>query len=484
MKSGFGRKLFRLFLLFSLIPSAALAIFGYYLTTESTAFQTSTTAGGTTELDSYYKTFVVSRIETGLNAFIQRTLPLRTDLDFLFTLDDTVMTTHVGDSLLTSVGSADLCTRIFENHSGMLETPYGVLQYHCRVSATSELICGGYLHDREYSQMLEQIQREQAGKSSSKELRSRYLYFLALLFLLVGCVTVVVAWVFSSRLAGSLSRPLIRLSSASEEIAEGKFGRKVEPAGVGEIHTLINSFNRMSERLEFTTTRLAQTERVAAWRSVARRFAHELKNPLQPIMISLHRLEKLLKDSDHYSQAAEPLRAATEELRHLVDLADRFSHLAKLPPPKLKTVDLTDLLQSIAALYRDRMDSYRFDVELPDHAVTAKLDVTYFREALHNLLQNAADASSQGDLIRLVLIASENQIDIIVEDHGAGMSPETVSSARIPYFTTKNKGKGLGLAIVEKVVTESGGRLTIDSKEGVGTKITITLQREDESDAE
>ncbi len=244
MKSGFGRKLFRLFLLFSLVPSAVLALLGYYLTTESTAFQTSTTAGGTTELDSYYKTFVVSRIEAGINAFILGAAPLRTDLDFLFTLDDTVMTTHVGDSLLASVGSNDLRTRIFENHSSMLETPYGVLQYHCSISATSELICGGYLHDREYSQMLEQIQREQAERSSSKELRSRYLYFLALLFLLVGCVTVVVAWVFSSRLAGSLSRPLIRLSNASEEIAEGKFGRKIEPAGVGEIRTLIHSFNR------------------------------------------------------------------------------------------------------------------------------------------------------------------------------------------------------------------------------------------------
>ena len=202
MKSAFGRKLFRLFLLFSIVPSAALALFGYYLTTESTAFQTSPVAGGITELDSYYKTFVVSKIETAIGAFIQGASPLQVDLDFLFKLDDTVMTTHAGDSLLASVGSKDLRTRIFQNHSGMLDTPYGVIQYHCRVSATSELICGGYLHDREYSQMLEQIQREQAGKSSRKELRSRYLYFLALLFLLVGCVTVVVAWVFSSRLAG------------------------------------------------------------------------------------------------------------------------------------------------------------------------------------------------------------------------------------------------------------------------------------------
>ncbi|MCK4372806.1 MAG: hypothetical protein KAW61_06640, partial [candidate division Zixibacteria bacterium] len=170
MKSGFGRKLFRLFLLFSLIPSAALALLGYYLTTESTAFQTSTAAGGTTELDSYYKTFVASRIETAIGAFIQGASPLQVDLDFLFTLYDSVMTTHVGDSLLASVGSKNLRSRIFQNHSGMLETPYGVLQYHCRVSATSELICGGYLHDREYSQMLEQIQREQAERSSSKEL--------------------------------------------------------------------------------------------------------------------------------------------------------------------------------------------------------------------------------------------------------------------------------------------------------------------------
>jgi len=483
MESGFGRKLFRLFLLFSLVPSAALALLGYYLTSETTTLQPTSSSIDITDLDDYFRVFWASRIDTAVNAYLEGRSPTASDLDFLMTFDDTIPTLLLGGGLVDTVDLDEIRKRVREQLDGMLETSGGVLQYHCRSAATNLLVCGGYLHDRSYAQLLQRMHTVQAGRSTSEDIRSRYLYFLAVLFALVGLVTVVVAYQFSSRLARSLSRPLARLSLASQEIAEGKFGRQVEPDGVGEVRDLIQSFNLMSERLEFTTTRLAQTERVAAWRSVAQRFAHELKNPLQPIMISLHRLEKMLRDSSHYSEAAEPLRAATEELKHLVNLADRFSQLAKLPAPRPETVDLKELLSSIATLYCDLMDRYRFEVELPDQSVTATLDVTYFREALHNLLQNAADASVEGGLVRLALVESDDRIDIIVEDQGAGMSPETIRAARMPYFTTKEKGKGLGLAIVEKVVTESGGRLFIESREGSGTKITITLRREKESHA-
>ena len=120
---------------------------------------------------------------------------------------------------------------------------------------------------------------------------------------------------------------------------------------------------------------------------------------------------------------------------------------------------------------------------LPDHPVETRLDPTYFREALHNLLQNAADASSENDRICLTLLTHDNEIDVVVEDFGVGMSEDTITSSRLPGFTTKAKGKGLGLAVVEKVVTEINGRLSINSQEGRGTKITITLGLEKDADA-
>ena len=482
MDTSFGKKLFRLFLMFSLLPSAVLALFGYYLTTETAIMQTPEVSLQSTHIASYYKTYLYGRIDSSLINYSTGLSPKLVGLDFLILRSSGIDTVLFGDSLVPSV-TDDLWTHVRKRGHGMFESENGLLQYKCRFLSDSELVCGGFFHQPDFARIMHTLQKEQASLSSSKDIRSRYLFFLAILFLLVGAVTLVVAYLFSARMARSLSRPLIRLSVASKEIAQGRFGQTVPPAGVGEIRTLIDNFNRMSRRLEFTTNRLAQSERVAAWRSVARQFAHELKNPLQPIMISLHRLETMLSGSKQHAEAAEPLRAATEELKHLVELADRFAQLAKLPAPNLETVDLTALLETIATLYRDRMDKFQFAVDLPNQPVAARLDPTYFREALHNLLQNAADASSENDRICLTLRTHDDEIDVVVEDFGAGMSEDAVTASRLPGFTTKAKGKGLGLAVVEKVVTEIGGRLSIDSQPGRGTRITITLRQEADADA-
>lgn len=482
MDTSFGKKLFRLFLMFSLLPSAVLALFGYYLTTETAVMQTPEASLESTDVAGYYKNYLHDTIDSALQRYFSGMSPETVGLDFLILESGSAYTVLEGDSLVASV-AGDLMTFARKRWRGMFEGEYGVLQFNCMAPSDSELVCGGLLHQPHYARIMHTLQNEQADRSASKDLRSRYLFFLAILFLMVGAVTLVVAWIFSARLARSLSRPLTRLSVASKEIAQGRFGQTVPLAGVGEIRTLIDNFNRMSRRLEFTTNRLAQSERVAAWRSVAQRFAHELKNPLQPIMISLHRLQTMLSGSEQHAQAAEPLRAATEELKHLVELADRFSQLAKLPAPNLEMVDLTALLKTIATLYRDRMDRFAFEVDLPKQPVTVRLDPTYFREALHNLLQNAADASSENDRICLTLRTHEDEIDIVIEDFGAGMSDDTVTASRLPGFTTKLKGKGLGLAVVEKVVTEIGGRLSIDSQQGRGTRMTITLRQEMDADA-
>ncbi|MDH4035598.1 MAG: ATP-binding protein, partial [candidate division Zixibacteria bacterium] len=430
----------------------------------------------------YYKMFLYARIDSALINYSADLSPNLVGLDFLVFRSASADTVLWGDSLVQAV-TDDLWTHAGKKGYGMFESEHGLLQYKCRLLGESTQVCGGFFHLPDFARVMGTMQREQAGRSAGKDLRPRYLLFLASLFLLVGAVTLVVAYIFSARLARSLSRPLTQLSVASKEIAQGRFGQTVPPAGVGEIRSLIDNFNRMSRRLEFTTNRLAQSERVAAWRSVARRFAHELKNPLQPIMISLHRLHTMLADSEQHTEAAEPLRAASEELKHLVELADRFAQLAKLPEPTLEMVDLTELLESIATLYRDRMEKYQFEVDLQDRPVTARIDPTYFREALHNLLQNAADASSENGRIRLALCLRRDEIDIAVEDFGSGMSEEIVTASRLPGFTTKTKGKGLGLAVVEKVVTEIGGRLSIDSQQGRGTRITITLRQETDTDA-
>ncbi len=233
----------------------------------------------------------------------------------------------------------------------------------------------------------------------------------------------------------------------------------------------------MTQRLETTTRRLTQSERVAAWRHVARRFAHELKNPLQPILISLYRIEQSLNESGHSEKLREALQAAAGEIKHLTALADRFSQLATLPPPRLELLDIGRTLKSLTELYSEQMASYVFEVRLPAQTVQAWADETYLRAALHNVLQNAMDASTPGGRIVLHLETDNDTVNILVRDFGKGMTPQEVAAAPMPYFTTKNKGSGLGLAIVEKVMTEMGGQMGIESEPGHGTTIRLSLSR-------
>jgi nitrogen fixation/metabolism regulation signal transduction histidine kinase len=231
----------------------------------------------------------------------------------------------------------------------------------------------------------------------------------------------------------------------------------------------------MAEQLDQMTARLSQTERVAAWRQVARQFAHELKNPLQPILVSLYRLEKQLAGSALWEQVNRPLRAAREEVQHLTLLAERFSSLAKLPPPTITPVELNSLVVSTVELYRDELRQFDFRVELPGENVTVNTDAGYLREALHNLLQNAIDACPPGAGITVTVEIGRGGPSLSVADTGVGMDASTLSSARLPYFTTKAKGNGLGLAIVERSMAELGGRLSVESEKGKGTRVTIIL---------
>lgn len=230
----------------------------------------------------------------------------------------------------------------------------------------------------------------------------------------------------------------------------------------------------MARQLDQATTRLAQTERVAAWRQVARRFAHELKNPLQPLLVSLYRIEKQLADSPALSDIHEPLKAASEEIRHLTGLADRFSHLAKLPAPALEDLDLADLARSIVSLYQQQCVGRQLVLSAPA-SLRWRTDGTYLREALHNLLQNAIDATGEGGRIELSVTTDAERASITVRDDGAGMDANTLAQARLPYFTTKEAGTGLGLAIVEKSINELGGQVLVESRPGHGTTVTISL---------
>ncbi|HOP08106.1 MAG TPA: ATP-binding protein [candidate division Zixibacteria bacterium] len=474
MKSAFGSRLFRLFLLFSIIPSVLIALLGYYIASETTDLLSSDKSGEHRQVRLLHQrlNMVLENVilEAGDHAV---NLPLAADFLYI----ESTTTTQPG-TLYSLVANDDLSSfckgHARDNEVGLLRLDTLTIQYVARTLGEKRYLAG-FLHSADYMQKLQES--EHGSVNQSGEIKSYYTLFIGLLLLAVLAITSLLAWFFSRRMAGGLARPIAELDIAAGRITNGQFGEQLSVDAEGELATLVESFNRMSARLQETTQRLAQTERVAAWRTVARRFAHELKNPLQPILISLHRIQKLSAESDLNAQLSEPLRAASEEVSHLQQLADRFSQLAKMPDPKPTACNLNQLVTSMAELYRDQMTDRDFRVTCTASSLPVNLDETYFREVIHNLLRNALDATGISDLIEISAADKGDTIHLCVRDSGRGMNPETVESARLPYFSTKQQGHGLGLAIVEKIVTDAGGTLTIQSEPDLGTQITISLPR-------
>jgi nitrogen fixation/metabolism regulation signal transduction histidine kinase len=223
---------------------------------------------------------------------------------------------------------------------------------------------------------------------------------------------------------------------------------------------------------------LLQTERQAAWGEVARRLAHEIKNPLTPIQLSAERLQHKLS-SRLEGADAEFLRRATQTIVNQVgamkNMVSDFANYARGPALKLVPLDIHELIQEVLSLYEAHAAVIELDLQARSVMVSA--DATRLRQVLHNVLQNAQDAllDASAPLIR---ISSRNQADQIVlqiEDNGTGFATDVLAKAFEPYMTTKVKGTGLGLAIVKKIVEEHNGHIDIENGQSGGASVTIYL---------
>lgn len=475
MTTGFGHRLFRLFLGFSLIPATVLAAVGYYFVIHAGSSTFGYDEQGRNEATDYYSSFLFARLADDLDMIAADT-SAAVAADFVLRTFDGEVEILRGSNLIGPDAAAALLNAAETREEGYADAGGRIMQYRCS-GATDRLFIVGILHGSEFRRLEQAVQRDMAGRSGHRELRSRYTLFLGGLFLALASATVLTASLRSRRIARNLAQPLADLSGAATAIADGDFRVRVEPRGETEIRNLIDRFNQMAGQLESTTSRLRATERVAAWRQVARRFAHELKNPLQPILVSLYRIERQLMETEHYDKVYEPLRAASDEVRHLKQLAERFSHLAKLPPPNMVDTDINELITNLLTLYQDIDSSYRVEALLPSRPCILAVDVAYLREVLHNLVQNALDAIEHTGTVTVRVSDLDHRVEIAVSDDGPGMDKATLGSARLPYFTTKPHGHGLGLAIVEKSVAELGGQIDIESREGEGTTVTISLVR-------
>jgi len=302
------------------------------------------------------------------------------------------------------------------------------------------------------------------------------------LLLWIACVaalSVGLALLFGGHLNRWIQTSVDDLTEAATRVGRGDFDATLRDEGGGAFPATATAFNRMTRDLREARARLRQTERVAAWQEIARSLAHELKNPLSPIQLSIESLRKAHSRSLEEFDALfdESTRTILQEVNRLRNIVDEFSRFARLPPPTLRETDLRETVSQAASLHAD--GEVTLEVRLPSYALDALVDADQITQVLHNLLQNARDAASAhhptgGGAVTISAESSGGTIFLRVEDNGPGIPPAQVASVFDPYYTTKEGGTGLGLAITQRIVTEHGGRIDVESKPG-RTVFTVVL---------
>ena len=296
-------------------------------------------------------------------------------------------------------------------------------------------------------------------------------------------------------IAARISRPIESLARAAEEVAEGNWNTQVPQGGRDEIGALARSFNHMTSELASQRDRLVQTERVAAWRELARRLAHELKNPLFPLQLTVENLVRAreLSAAEFDEVFRESTQTLSMEIANLKTIIGRFSDFSRMPKPQLERLDANEALRRVAQLYfpaashamqntADRFISdskFKCTLETTPDPLLIDVDAELLHRALSNLVLNAMDAMPDGGILKLSATSKEDKVEIKVSDSGEGLTPEECERLFTPYYTTKQHGTGLGLAIVQSVVADHDGAIAVESQAGGGATFVITLPKAD-----
>jgi len=299
----------------------------------------------------------------------------------------------------------------------------------------------------------------------------KIIWLLMAIFVVVLMSIGIVSSVILSR---GISNPIMKLVQGTQEVAKGNLEHRVDVRAKDEIKLLVDSFNSMIDEVIESREKLKRTERIAAWRDAARKLAHEIKNPLTPIQLSMYRLKRNI-GSERFSEVFdECYNMITQEVDGLRRMVEAFSQFAKMPKPQLQPCDINSLIHNVLSGYQGMPENIQIKTELAE-LPTILVNEKQLRQVLHNLIQNSVDAMPDGGELSLKTQIESNCLKITVQDSGHGMSEETQRNMFTPYFTTKEKGTGLGLAIVQQIVQEHEGSITVESKEGVGTKIILSF---------
>ncbi|WP_061221782.1 LIC_11548 family sensor histidine kinase [Leptospira weilii] len=317
-------------------------------------------------------------------------------------------------------------------------------------------------------------------------------YRIRLTFSIITVSIFLLAIYFSLLFARKISRPIIELANATQKISMGDTDINLEIREAGEIGALIDSFNQMVKDLKSKDEELMQSQRIAAWKEVAQRMAHEIKNPLTPIQLSAERIRRKMK-SENKEQFREIVSTGTDtiikQVRVLEHLVNEFSDFARMPTPKLINQNLEPIILEAVKLF-EHTPQIKITTSISKGFPQLFLDQKIVLRVLTNLIKNSMEAIERkrekeklSNYMGSILISASTTRKIMrrvavisVEDNGIGISAELKQKVFEPYYSTKNSNtSGIGLAIVQKSVIDHNGHISVDSSRMGGCRFQIEL---------
>jgi nitrogen fixation/metabolism regulation signal transduction histidine kinase len=300
-----------------------------------------------------------------------------------------------------------------------------------------------------------------------------FLKSLAQIYILLIIATSILSYFLSNGITKSLATVSAQFNKVGFQIKN----QHIDWKKADEIGALVSAYNRMVDELDESAEKLAQSEREMAWSKMARQIAHEIKNPLTPMKLSVQQLQRTLKkEDDNWNEKLDAFtRAMIEQIDTLTNIADSFSNYASMPGLRKESFALHDLLSSAIELFDHAT------VHLEADEAAKKLMVYADREQLirvmNNLLNNAIQAAKTGEEseIQVILTSMDNYATVQVIDNGVGIPADRLEKIFEPNFTTKTSGTGLGLAIVRRIIENCEGKISVESTENVGSCFTFRL---------
>lgn len=331
-----------------------------------------------------------------------------------------------------------------------------------------------YIKDPKFKRIgILQLQFTQDNSEIEEELEE-FIKRLSLVYILMFMIAIALAYFLSSY----ITRSIKTISDRMQQTRLNERNEKIILDGTSsEIEILVEAYNSMIDELEESAAKLAKSEREQAWREMAKQVAHEIKNPLTPMRLTVQSFERKFnpEDKDIKKKLAEYSKTLIQQIDVMSSIASAFSDFAKMPSQKKEKIDVVKVVRLALEIFSEKYITY-----LPEeNELFANLDKTQLIRIVTNLVKNAIQAceNEENPLIEVKVASEKSNVKIIVSDNGKGIPDDVKNLIFEPKFTTKTSGMGLGLPMIKNIIEAYEGSISFTSKIGIGTVFTVILPK-------